>query len=265
MKNRIDKLFDNKQKDILSVYFTAGYPELNSTGKILTALEESGVDLVEIGIPFSDPIADGPVIQDTNNRALANGMNVSRLFDQLYELKDNCFIPKILMGYFNPILQYGIEKFFQLCMQTGISGVIIPDLPIDVYQNQYKSLFDQYNQYNILLVTPQTNQERLRFITELSQGFVYAVSTSSTTGITKDNYGNRTYLKSIKSITNKPVLAGFGIHDSKTFSQACSVVNGAIIGSAFLKYIKGKANLSLAIREFVQNIKIEKYDHSVSE
>ena len=186
--NRIDKTFQKKQK-LLSIYFSAGHPELEDTLPILRALQDSGVDMVEIGLPFSDPLADGPTIQESSTRALRNGMTTEKLFDQLENIRENIHIPLVLMGYFNPMMQYGIERFCQKCQAIGIDGLIIPDLPVNIYHEDYKALFDQYNLYNMFLITPQTSEERIRYIDSVSNGFIYMVSSASVTGA-QNNFGN---------------------------------------------------------------------------
>jgi tryptophan synthase alpha chain len=179
--NRIDQTFQKNEK-LLSIYFSAGHPELEDTVPILRALQDSGVDLVEIGLPFSDPLADGPTIQESSTRALRNGMSTEILFNQLENIRDSIHIPLVLMGYFNPMMQYGIKRFCQKCQAIGIDGLIIPDLPVDLYHQRYKLIFDQYNLYNMFLITPQTPEERIRYIDNVSSGFIYMVSSASVTG-----------------------------------------------------------------------------------
>ena len=253
--NRIKDLFKNKSKNILSIYFTAGFPKLNSSVEILKQLEESGVDMVELGMPFSDPLADGPVIQHSSEVALQNGMNMDLLFEQTKELRKHIFIPVILMGYLNPLLQYGVEKFLQRAAENGFDGLIIPDLPIREYELHYKQLFGKYNLKNIFLITPNTNEERIRKIDVLSDGFIYLVSTAGTTGA-RDSFSTeqQSYFKRIASYKlNNPLLVGFGISNSKTFEQACLHTNGAIIGSAFIKALTG--DYKSQIEKFIGSIK----------
>ena len=236
MQNRLTKLFSKKTKNILSVYFTAGYPKLNDTELIIKLLQSSGADIIEIGIPFSDPIADGELIQKSSSQALQNGMTLSILFEQLNEIRKNVSIPLILMGYLNPILQYGIKNFVHKCVETGIDGVIIPDLPPEIYIKEYKSLFEKNNLSNILLITPDTKPERVKFIDSISTGFIYLVSSSSTTG-KKASFNIGSFSKLELSSIDNPVLIGFGITDRESFTKACSIADGAIIGSAFIKAI----------------------------
>jgi tryptophan synthase alpha chain len=255
--NRIDQLFQHKPKDILNVYCTAGYPSLNDTVAIVEALQESGADMVELGMPFSDPLADGPVIQESSTRAIKNGMRISVLFEQLKGFRDKVSLPLILMGYMNPVLQFGVENFLQKCAETGVDGLILPDLPMDEYESEYKPLFEKYGLHNIFLVTPETSEARIRKIDSVSSGFVYAVSSSSTTGKDKDMANQEAYFQRLKAMNlRNPVLIGFGIRDSKTFREACRHSNGAIIGSAFVKAIENSANLQATVKEFVAGIKI---------
>ncbi|HEX9828006.1 MAG TPA: tryptophan synthase subunit alpha [Flavobacteriaceae bacterium] len=224
---------------ILSIYFTAGYPNLDDTVSIIKALEQSGVDMIEIGLPFSDPLADGPTIQASSTQALKNGMTTEILFNQLKDIRKTVTIPLIIMGYFNPILQFGVETFCKKCQEIGIDGLIIPDLPVDVYNEQYKSIFESYGLINIFLITPQTSDERIRFIDSISKGFIYMVSSASTTGA-KVGFGEEqlSYFKRISEMKLKnPQIVGFGISNHSTFTQATQYTKGAIIGSAFIKYL----------------------------
>ena len=258
MNNRILGLFARKQKELLNIYCTAGYPSLEDTPKVIKALANAGVDLIEIGMPFSDPIADGPTIQVSNQQALDNGMNLEALFDQLHGIRQEVEVPLILMGYINPVLQMGMERFCQKAAEVGIDGLILPDVPMYEYEQFYKSLFDSYNLSNIFLISPQTSEERIRKIDELSQGFIYMVSTDSTTGKTQDISDNqRTYFERIQAMQlRNPRLIGFGIHDHTTYATACQYANGAIIGSAFIKAIKNSQDLEGDIHTFVQKIRI---------
>lgn len=254
MSNRIDKIFLQKRK-VLSIYFTAGYPQLNDTIPILQELQKAGVDLVEIGLPFSDPLADGPTIQKSSNRALSNGMTSEILFDQLYGIREKIEIPLVLMGYFNPILQYGVAKFCESCTEVGIDGIILPDLPLEVYQQQYRSLLKKNNLYNILLITPQTPENRILEIDDLTKGFVYMVSSNSITG-TKRSFGNNTiaYFQRIKKLNLKsPQLIGFGISNHRTFKSATEHADGGIIGSAFIDFLAEKPINE--IEKFVKSIR----------
>jgi tryptophan synthase alpha chain len=255
--NRINRLFQNKQAQVLSVYFTAGYPVLNSTVEIIQSLSDAGVDMIEIGIPFSDPLADGPVIQSSSTLALKNGMSLKLLFDQLKYIRNKTDIPLLLMGYLNPVLQFGMERFCKSCAETGIDGTILPDLPNDVFEKEYITAFEENGVYNIFLLSPQTKPERIRKIDCISRGFIYMVSSSSTTGV-KNNFSQEQieYFKRIKAMLLKnPTLIGFGISNSDNFKTACRYSGGAIIGSAFVKMLGEKGFSKLAIRKFVQEIR----------
>ncbi len=256
--NRILKKITEKQNDkekILSIYFTSGYPERNSTVPILENLEKSGVDMVEIGLPFSDPLADGPTIQQSSTQALKNGMTTKILFDQLKDIRKKINIPLLLMGYFNPVMQYGVEEFCKKCAETGIDGLIIPDLPVDVYHKRYQKIFEKYDLVNVFLITPQTSVERIRFIDKISNGFIYMVSSASTTGAQQTfgesqiNYFNRIAGMNL----NTPQIIGFGISNKETFQQAVKYASGAIIGSAFVKFIK--ENPLHSIHKFIKGIR----------
>ncbi len=230
--NRIDELFKRKRESVLSIYFTAGYPELNDTVHIISGLEKAGADLIEIGFPFSDPVADGPVIQASSHRALENGMNLDILFEQLSGIKATSSIPKIMMGYFNTVYQYGIDHFISKCATSGVDGVIIPDLPPEVYEREYRQLFEAAGLHVIFLVAPQTNPERAEYLETLTKGFLYRLSMSGTTGNAiagDETWGKRS--------NGKPVLIGFGIHDHATFELACRHANGAIIGTGFIRHL----------------------------
>ena len=252
MKNRINHLFETKKENILSVYFTAGYPNLNDTVEIIQQLEKNGVDLIEIGMPFSDPTADGPTIQRSSETALKNGMSLKLLFEQLKDIRATVNIPLILMGYINPVYQFGVEKFCEKCAETGIDGVILPDMPLDEYEAHYQSAFEKYNLHNILLITPQTAENRIRQIDAASSSFIYMVSSSATTGAGKkvEDF-QQEYFDRIKTMNLKnPRLIGFGISDRATFANACKNASGAIVGSAFVKAVENKTS----IREFVKSI-----------
>ncbi len=252
--NRIDKTF-KKSKKILSIYFSAGYPRIGDTIPILKKLQESGVDMIEIGMPFSDPLADGPVIQKSSNIALKNGMTSMKLFKQLERAREEIKIPLIIMGYFNPIMQFGVEKFCEKCSQVGIDGLIIPDLPLEIYQKSYQSIFKKNGLYKIFLITPQTSGERINLIDSASNGFIYMVSSSSVTG-TRERFEDEqiNYFKRIKKMRLKnPTLVGFGVSNSETFKLACKNSNGAIIGSAFIKFLE--QNDLNKINYFVSKIK----------
>jgi tryptophan synthase alpha chain len=255
--NRLDILFKNKPGNILSVYFTAGYPQLNDTETIIKSLSDYGADIVEIGIPFSDPLADGPVIQKSNDKALRNGMSLRLLFDQLKDIRKITDIPLLLMGYLNPVIQYGVEEFCNKAAEVGINGLILPDLPIDIYRKEYKSLFEKYKLSAVFLVTPETSNERIMEIDSISSGFVYLVSSSSTTGIKEDIEKRQIeYFERIRKMELKnPILIGFGISNNSTFKRACEYGNGAIIGSAFIKAISDKKDLKKSIKIFIDSIK----------
>ncbi|MCX7548210.1 tryptophan synthase subunit alpha [Xanthomarina sp. F1114] len=252
--NRINKkLLENKK--LLSIYFTAGYPSLDNTVSIIEGLEKNGVDILEIGLPFSDPLADGPTIQASSTQALNNGMTTKVLFTQLKDIRKTVSIPLIIMGYFNPILQYGVEAFCKKCQEVGIDGLIIPDLPVDVYHDEYQEIFEKHKLINIFLITPQTSEKRIRYIDSISNGFIYMVSSSSVTG-SQSGFGEAQtqYFKRIANLKLKnPQIVGFGISDKTTFNQATQFAKGAIIGSAFIKYVSefGVNNL----KRFINTIK----------
>lgn len=251
--NRIDSALA-KNKKLISIYFTAGFPDLDDTVPIIKALEKSGVDMIEIGMPFSDPLADGPTIQDSSTQALKNGMHTQKLFDQIKSIRNEVTIPLIIMGYFNPIFQYGVEAFCKSCKDVGIDGLIIPDLPVDVYHKNYKSIFESYGLKNIFLITPQTPESRVRYIDEVSDGFIYMVSSASTTGA-KSEFGDiqENYFKRINDLKLKnPQIVGFGISNYDTFNAATTYAKGAIIGSAFIKYLK--TNGTQNIDKFIETI-----------
>src|SRR6056297_2943141 len=238
MSNRI-KLKLKEDKKLLSIYFTAGYHSLNSTVKIIQDLEKYGVDMIEIGLPFSDPLADGPTIQESSTAALRNGMTTDTVFDQLKDVRKSVTIPLIIMGYFNPVLQFGVEAFCKQCEEIGIDGLILPDLPLDVFQSEYEAIFKKYGLLNIFLITPQTSDERIRQIDKASNGFIYMVSSASVTG-SKTGFGNEqeAYFERIEAMNLKnPQIVGFGIKDNETFQQATKTAKGAIIGSAFIKHL----------------------------
>ncbi len=235
--NRINqKLQENKK--LLSIYFSAGYPNLNDTVQIIKDLEKSGVDMIEIGLPFSDPLADGPTIQESSTIALNNGMTTKLLFEQLSNIRESVKIPLIIMGYFNPMLQYGVEAFCKKCQEIGIDGIIMPDLPVDIYDEYYKEIFEKHGLINVFLITPQTSESRIRYIDSVSNGFIYMVSSASVTGGNITDFGDaqQDYFKRISDMKlQNPQIVGFGINNKSTFEQATTFAKGAIIGSAFIK------------------------------
>jgi tryptophan synthase alpha chain len=252
--NKLNQLFQNKKNNILSIYYTAGYPKINDTGKIATYLQKSGADLIEIGFPFSDPVADGPVIQKSSKQALDNGMNLKLLFDQLAEVKD-LTIPRILMGYINPVLSFGVGDFVQKCAEVGIDGVIIPDMPLEEYTANFQPLFEKYCLHNILLVSPETPDERINEIAKLSSSFIYLVSSNAITGSSLQTNAASDYFKRVKDFVGDiPLITGFGIRDRKAFREVCQYTNGAIIGTAFIDAISKKDDLESAIEGFVKAI-----------
>ena len=255
--NRINKLFKEKRGKILSIYFTAGYPSLNDTTEIIKTLDECGVDLIEVGMPFSDPIADGPVIQDSSNVAIDNGMNLNLLFEQLTDIRKITDIPIVLMGYVNPVYQFGYDNFIKKILECDLDGLILPDLPLDDYKDKFQQIFDKENISFISLITPNTSEDRVKQIDENSNGFIYMVSSSSTTG-KKSSFDDKQvkYFKKISSLSLKnPTVIGFGISDNINFSIASKYSKGCIVGSAFIKYIhkNGLKN----IHSFINQIKIE--------
>ena len=253
--NQIDKLFSKKQGKILSVYFTAGFPELNDTAEIIRSLNKNGIDMIEIGMPFSDPMADGPVIRESSNRAIKNGMTLKLLFSQLAGVKD-ISIPKILMGYFNHVLQYGVEHFCRSCAENNISGVILPDLPIAYFEKHYRPIFEEYGIHNIMLVAPETPTERIHEIDKNGSGFLYLVSTRGVTGTTA-GFGSEHYLlQSIASMGLRlPLMMGFGIRDKAGFDSACRYARGGIIGTAFINALKETGTNGEKVARFVSNFR----------
>tara|TARA_R110001583_G_C5615005_1_gene405680 strand:- start:965 stop:1726 length:762 start_codon:yes stop_codon:yes gene_type:complete len=252
--NRINKKLQEDKK-LLSIYFTAGFPQLNDTVSIIEDLEKSGVDMIEIGLPFSDPLADGPTIQASSTTALNNGMTTKVLFEQLKDIRKTVSIPLIIMGYFNPMMQYGIENFCKKCAEIGIDGLIIPDLPIKEYTENYEAIFKKYGLINVFLITPQTSDERIRYVDKISNGFIYMVSSASVTG-SQSGFGvaQSEYFERIATMNLKaPQIIGFGISNAETFTQATKFAKGAIIGSAFVKHLSEKGEDS--INKFISSIK----------
>ena len=256
-KNRIEQLFKEKKERILSIYFSAGYPNLYDTADIMSNLEDSGADIIEVGIPFSDPVADGPTIQESNKIALDNGISLKLIFEQLSEIRKSVKIPIILMGYINPVLQYGLDDFCAKCKEVGVDGLILPDLPMQEYLDEYKSTFEAHGLLNIFLITPQTSNERIKEIDKHSKGFIYMVSSASTTGAKVDiSHGQVEYFERVNAMKlNNPTLIGFGISNKPTFDRACQYASGAIIGSAFIDVLSGSKDLKTDVRAFIQAIK----------
>ena len=254
--NRINQLFANNHKNILSIYFTAGHPELNATTELISLLENSGVKMIEIGMPFSDPLADGLVIQQSAQKALANGMNLHLLFQQLKDIRKNVQIPLLMMGYLNPVMYYGIENFCRDCHQVGVDGVILPDLPLEEFENDYKPIFEKYNLKFIFLISPQTSDERLRRIDSLSNGFIYMVSSSATTGAKSSiSETQKEYFRRVNALKLKnPLVVGFGISNRESFTEVCNYASGAIIGSAFVKMLEAQKDWRSGTKEFVKGI-----------
>ena len=257
--NLLTELFKKKNKNLLSIYLTAGFPRKESTVGLIHSLQKRGVDFLEIGFPFSDPLADGPVIQKTSYQALKNGMNLTLLFDQLKEARQDITIPLILMGYMNPVLKTGMEIFCRKANESGISGVILPDMPLDEYESKYKDLFSYYNLHMIFLVTPETGTARIKYIDSLGSGFIYAVSSSSTTG-KQDEFSNAQtdYLKRLQSLYLKtPIMTGFGIHNKKTLQTVWKYSSGAIIGTAYLKNLMKTDVESDAINLLLRQLELD--------
>ncbi|WP_455638472.1 tryptophan synthase subunit alpha [Parabacteroides sp.] len=255
--NRITNLFETKKDGILSVYFTAGYPELNDTVTILKELEAKGINMVEVGIPFSDPMADGPVIQEAATQALRNGMSLHRLFDQLKDIRKEVQIPVILMGYLNPIMQFGFEAFCKKCAEVGVDGMIIPDLPFADYMADYKAIADRYDLKMVMLITPETSEERVRLIDEHTSGFIYMVSSAATTGAQQSfDEQKQAYFHRINNMgLRNPRLVGFGISNKATFEAATANSSGAIIGSKFIQLLKSEATAAGAIDKLLEGLK----------
>lgn len=254
--NRLDRLFESKNKNILSIYMTSGYPNLDDTARVIKTLDKAGADIIEIGIPYSDSMVDGTTIQNSNAKALDNGISLKVLLSQLEGIRESTEMPLLMMGYINQVLQYGVEAFCAKCQEIGIDGVIIPDIPLFEYETEYKPLFKKYGLYNVFLVTPQTSNERIKQFDEAAQGFLYVVSSASTTGA-KSNIqtDQEAYFQRLESLNLKnPRLIGFGISDNATFTKACQYANGAIIGSAFIKTLGKEGDLEENITTFIKNV-----------
>ena len=248
--NKINVLFaNNKDRKLLSLYFCAGCPTLEGTGDVIKAMERKGIDMIEVGIPFSDPLADGPVIQSAGTKALKNGMTVKKLFGQLKAIKDEVQLPLVLMGYLNPIMHYGIEEFFKSCVESGVSGTIIPDLPFDDYLKVVKPIADKYDIRVIMMITPETSEERIRFIDEHTDGFIYMVSSAATTGAQKSfDETKQEYFRRINGMNlRNPRMIGFGISNRQTLESSQANAAGAIIGSKFVTLLNESASADEAL------------------
>ncbi len=253
--NRLEELFTRKKNNILNVYCTAGFPQLNNTIEVMKALQDNGADIIELGMPYSDPLADGPVIQSSNIKALQNGMTMQLLFEQLRDFRKEIYVPVILMGNINPVLQFGFENFCKQAASLPIDGIILPDLPEYEFENEYGSVIKKYGLDFIFLITPETSEERIKKLDALSTGFLYAVSSSSTTGNKKDFNAVEKYLQKINSMQLKnPVLVGFGIKDKSSFQSVCKYANGAIIGTAYIKAIEYSNNIQADTKAFLDAI-----------
>jgi tryptophan synthase alpha chain len=253
--SRISDLFNQRSEPVLNIYCTAGYPGLNNTVEVMHALEEAGADMIELGMPYSDPLTDGPVIQASNSASLENGMTITKMFEQLKDFRNTISLPVLLMGYMNPVMQFGFEKFCAEAIEKGIDGLILPDLPIYEFENDYGATIKKYGLDFVFLVTPETSDERIRKLDELSSGFLYAVSSSSTTGKEKNFDAVEKYLKRLKSMKLKnPVIAGFGIKDRQTFQAACKYASGAIIGTAYIKALEKTKDIAKATHDFLSTI-----------
>jgi len=255
--NRLNKLFAEKQDHILNIYFTAGFPKLEDTATIISSLAEAGVDLIEIGMPYSDPLADGPTIQNSGMKALANGMTLPLLFEQLAEVRSKVDVPLILMGYFNQVMQYGEQNFINKCVEVGIDGLILPDLPLFEYETYYQKQFEEAGLAVSFLITPQTNEERIRKVDELTKGFIYMVSNSSITGA-KSGISEKqlAYFNRINAMNlTNPRLIGFGISSNETFETACAYAQGAIIGSAYIRALENASDVNETTKDFVAKIR----------
>ncbi len=255
--NRLEHLFANKQDDILNIYFTAGFPNLHDTGTIITSLAAAGVDLIEIGMPYSDPLADGPTIQHSGQVAIKNGMTLPLLFEQIAEVRSKTDIPLVLMGYFNQVMQYEEEAFIKKCAEVGVDGLILPDLPVYEYETFYQKSVEAAELCFSFLITPQTSEERIRQIDKLTKGFIYMVSNSAITGAKSDiSERQLAYFNRINAMQlENPRLIGFGISNHATYRTACDYSNGAIIGSAFIRTIEKADNLEQSIQDFVQMVR----------
>lgn len=257
MENRLITLFKNSKKPLLSVYYTAGFPKLSDTSIVAESLEKAGADLIEIGIPFSDPVADGPTIQQSNKIALDNGITLAQILKQVKDIRKNVKLPIILMGYLNPVMQYGVEKFAKDAAAAGADGVILPDMPLPEYEREYKKVFEEAGLLLTFLISPTTSDDRIRQIDRISNGFIYAVSASSTTGAKKGFAPEQIqYFDRLKKMKLKnPFLIGFGISNKETFSQAAEYGAGAIVGSAFVSMLKESKNINNDVQQFVSALR----------
>ncbi|MGV0922270.1 tryptophan synthase subunit alpha [Empedobacter tilapiae] len=254
--NKLEQLFTQKNNNLITIYTTAGYPNLTDTPIILKELDNNKVDIIEVGIPYSDPLADGPTIQATSEKALANGMTLDILFEQLKSVQNEISAPIVLMGYYNQVMTFGLEKFLQNCKEGGVSGLVLPDMPYEIYLAQHKELFEKYNQKVTFLITPLTTEKRIKEINDATSGFVYIVSSSATTGATTSNY-NEVFLSNIKNLgLTKPHQIGFGISTKEDVEKAWEFSNGAIIGSAFLRLLeKSEGNFQETIKDYIQSLR----------
>lgn len=253
--NRLSELFARKKNNVLNVYCTAGYPELDSTLSVMRALQNNGADLIELGMPYSDPLADGPVIQASGTRALQNGMTIAKLFEQLQDFRKDISVPVVLMGYLNPLLQYGFETFCAKAAEVGVDGLIIPDIPMFEFEKEYQAIIKKHGLDFIFLVTPETAEERIKKLDSLSTGFLYAVSSSSITGSAKDFSAVEMYLQRLQNMQLKnPILVGFGVKDRATFETAAKYTAGAIIGTAYIKALENSDDVEAATKEFLEGI-----------
>ena len=256
MMNVLDAVFAEKKKNVLNIYCTAGFPLMESTTEVMLALQDAGADIIELGIPYSDPVADGPIIQQSNMQALQNGITLTKIFEQLTQIKNRLHIPVVLMGYINPVLQYGMENFCKDAAACGVSGIILPDLPMYEFEKYYASIFKKYKLNCIFLISPSTSKERMKKADALSGGFLYAVSSSTTTGTQNSSENKINYFKKLAAAKFKnPLLIGFGIQDKTAFEEACQYASGAIIGSAFIQHISTAKNVQKAVKEFVHTIR----------
>ncbi|KAA6331693.1 Tryptophan synthase alpha chain [termite gut metagenome] len=255
--NRINQLFETNPKNLLSVYFCAGHPKLEGTAETIRTLERNGINMIEIGIPFSDPMADGIVIQNASTKALRNGMSLNLLFEQLQDIRRDTYIPLLLMGYLNPIMQFGFERFCRKCSECGIDGMIIPDLPFKDYREHYQSIAERYDLYMIMLITPETNEERIREIDRHTNGFIYMVSSAATTGAQQNfDEQKQAYFKRIEDMRLKnPRMVGFGISNRATFEAACRYASGAIVGSKFVSLLEEEEDAEKAVKKLIEGVR----------